>query len=51
MFTKRRKQLGTVFGRQHAGWSDERVQSLVNLRPDAISVDQAIALWQVFAQE
>ena len=51
LFSKRRKQLGTIFGRQHVGWMDNRLQPLANLRPDAISVEQAIALWQAFARE
>lgn len=51
LFTKRRKQLGTIFGRQHAGWSDNQLQSIMSLRPDAINVEQAMALWQVFAQD
>jgi len=45
LFTKRRKQLGTIFGRERAegGWP---AAVTADLRPDALAVEQIIALWR-----
>lgn len=49
-FTKRRKQLGTIFGRDHdpavwpAGVTPEQ-------RPETLSIDQMIALWRRFGTD
>lgn len=48
LFTKRRKQLGTVFGRQRTDWP---AGITPDLRPEALTVEQCIALWRVVAQE
>ncbi len=44
LFTKRRKQLGGTFGRQRVNWPPGVT---AQMRPDALSVEQAVALWRV----
>ena len=47
MFGKRRKQLGTIFGRE-SNWPEGVT---ANLRPEAISVEQIVALWRTTRKE
>ena len=44
LFTKRRKQLGTIFGRQREQWPSGVTP---DLRPEALSPQQVIALWKM----
>ena len=44
LFTKRRKQLGTIFGRAKSDWPDGVTP---DLRPEALSVERLVALWRV----
>lgn len=46
LFTKRRKQLGTIFGRDDNDWP---VGVTADLRPEALNVVQFIELWQLKA--
>lgn len=47
LFTKRRKQLGTIVGRSNASWPQlERAGITQDLRPETLNVDQHILLWQ-----
>jgi 16S rRNA (adenine1518-N6/adenine1519-N6)-dimethyltransferase len=43
LFTKRRKQLGTILGRDFSQWPRGVTASL---RPEALAVDQLVALWR-----
>jgi 16S rRNA (adenine1518-N6/adenine1519-N6)-dimethyltransferase len=43
LFTKRRKQLGTVFGRDRA-WPDGVTETM---RPEALTIAQIVALWRM----
>ncbi|MCI0675983.1 MAG: hypothetical protein L0Y42_09450, partial [Phycisphaerales bacterium] len=47
LFGKRRKQLGTIFGRGQSDWPPGITPSL---RPDALTVDQLVMLWQRFGR-
>lgn len=44
LFTKRRKQLGTTFGRARTDWPEGVT---ANRRPEALSVEQLVALWRI----
>ena len=44
LFTARRKQLGTILGRAAAPWPEGVT---ADLRPEALTVDQIIALWRL----
>ena len=44
LFTKRRKQLGTIFGRQRTDWPKGVTP---NLRSEALTVEQMINLWMI----
>ena len=47
LFTKRRKQLGNIVGRPHPAWPQLQEQGITpDLRPEALRVEQIIALWQ-----
>lgn len=43
LFSKRRKQLGTIFGRDHTNWPHGVT---ADLRPEALDVGQLIELWK-----
>ena len=43
LFTKRRKQLGTILGRSWADWPSGVTP---DLRPEALTVEQMVALWR-----
>jgi len=45
-FSKRRKQLGTIFGRSRHDWPAPELGIDPALRPEALSVIQMIALWR-----
>ncbi|QOJ18449.1 MAG: ribosomal RNA small subunit methyltransferase A [Phycisphaeraceae bacterium] len=47
LFTKRRKQLGTILGRDRADWPEGVTP---DLRPEALTPAQAVALWRVVAR-
>lgn len=48
IFTKRRKQLGTIVGRTHPHWPDLNAMAITpDLRPEVLNVDQFIALWRI----
>ena len=47
-FTKRRKQLGTIFGRSRADWPPPESGITPDLRPEALSVEQMVMLWRAF---
>jgi 16S rRNA (adenine1518-N6/adenine1519-N6)-dimethyltransferase len=42
LFTKRRKQLGTILGRHHLNWP---AGVTARLRPEALTVEQLVRLW------
>jgi 16S rRNA (adenine1518-N6/adenine1519-N6)-dimethyltransferase len=44
LFTRRRKQLGTIFGRMRRNWPDGVTP---DLRPEALTVDQIVQLWRL----
>jgi 16S rRNA (adenine1518-N6/adenine1519-N6)-dimethyltransferase len=45
LFTKRRKQLGTIFGRdRESGWWPQGVTA--EIRPDALNIPQIVSLWR-----
>src|SRR5690606_18569062 len=48
LFTRRRKQLGSIFGRDHSNWP---AGVTADLRPEALSVQQLVQLWQHMREE
>jgi 16S rRNA (adenine1518-N6/adenine1519-N6)-dimethyltransferase len=47
LFTKRRKQLGSIVGRAHPAWPQLQEHGITpDLRPEALRVEQIIALWK-----
>ncbi|MCZ6837078.1 MAG: hypothetical protein O7G85_14975, partial [Planctomycetota bacterium] len=50
LFMKRRKQLGTIFGRDPRKWEQVPEGITPDLRPEALKVDLVIALWRVFPE-
>jgi 16S rRNA (adenine1518-N6/adenine1519-N6)-dimethyltransferase len=47
LFTKRRKQMGTIIGRSHSSWPQlAELGITAQMRPEALSVEQIFALWQ-----
>jgi 16S rRNA (adenine1518-N6/adenine1519-N6)-dimethyltransferase len=48
LFTKRRKQLGTIFGRSRLDWPPPQFGISPDLRPEALTVEQLIQLWRTF---
>lgn len=46
VFMKRRKQLGTIFGRGSDVWLSLAPDVLPEMRPEALGVEQMIALWR-----
>ena len=44
LFTHRRKQLGTILGRDAARWPEAVTP---DLRPESLRVDQIVALWRL----
>jgi len=50
LFTKRRKQLGTIFGRSREDWPAPGSGITPDLRPEALSVEQMITLWRAFGE-
>jgi 16S rRNA (adenine1518-N6/adenine1519-N6)-dimethyltransferase len=48
LFTKRRKQLGTILGRQRREWADLAPAITPNLRPEALTPPELIRLWRAF---
>jgi 16S rRNA (adenine1518-N6/adenine1519-N6)-dimethyltransferase len=50
LFSKRRKQLGTIFGRGSPAWIDPEVAGriLPEARPESLSIEQALQLWRAF---
>jgi 16S rRNA (adenine1518-N6/adenine1519-N6)-dimethyltransferase len=47
LFSKRRKQLGTTIGREHAAWPRlEQVGITRDLRPEALHFAQIVTLWR-----
>jgi 16S rRNA (adenine1518-N6/adenine1519-N6)-dimethyltransferase len=48
LFTKRRKQLGTIFGRNRDDWPPPETGITAVMRPEALSVAQMIILWRAF---
>ena len=47
LFTKRRKQLGTILGRDRAGWP---AGLPVDVRPEALAPQQVIELWRALGR-
>jgi 16S rRNA (adenine1518-N6/adenine1519-N6)-dimethyltransferase len=47
LFTKRSKQLGGILGREHAWWSRISEGITPDMRPEALSAQQAVALWRL----
>jgi 16S rRNA (adenine1518-N6/adenine1519-N6)-dimethyltransferase len=51
LFTKRRKQLGGIIGREHSNWSGLKTLGMTpDLRPEALTPDQIVRLWQHLAR-
>lgn len=48
LFTRRRKQLGSIFGRDRSNWP---AGVTADLRPEALSVQQLVQLWQHMREE
>jgi len=48
VFMKRRKQLGTIFGRGTDIWLSLAPEISPEMRPEALGVTQMIALWRAF---
>ncbi|MHC4219381.1 MAG: hypothetical protein ACYSU7_13125 [Planctomycetota bacterium] len=44
LFSARRKQLGTILGRGATRWPDGVTP---DLRPEALTIDQIVALWRL----
>ena len=52
LFTKRRKQLGTIVGRAHPAWPKLQSQGIrPDDRPDAIAPDQMVFLWRAVREQ
>lgn len=47
LFMKRRKQLGTIFGRDARKWESLPREITPDLRPEALTIGQVIGLWRV----
>jgi len=51
LFTKRRKQLGSIIGRGHPAWPQLSVHGISpDLRPEQLAIEQMVALWQATGQ-